>query len=230
MRNLSFIAVLLIGTACSTEANEESYAVQDHTTKKTGQSFDTVSNSSNPYDNIGETYLSMLDSYHAVQPEPGTSSEVVALLETIGGNIGFITSDYSPEPLLSIDTVQQLSINDLSLAISQSGLSGQAQSFLLNCITGLLELKQQDAAYEEAYAFLVNFESAVSASDLSSVEKEILLSTLSIVRYDIYNASARKKKDRDWELSVGNFMATAYGARESLPNAIINAGISNILH
>jgi hypothetical protein len=151
------------------------------------------------------------------------------LLETIGGNIGFLNANYIPESLLSIDTVQQLSIDDLNLSISQSGLSSGAQSLLLNCINGLLYLKAQDASYDEAYAYLVNFEASVLASNLSSYEKEILLSTLSIVRYDIYNTSARKKKDRDWELSVGNFMATTYGAKKSMPNAIISAGISNIL-
>lgn len=235
MRNLSFLLLLLMSTACSTDTAEEinatqNRAVQNHGTKKTGLASNTVSNAANPYDHIGETYLSLLDHYESVDPKPESSSEVMELLETIGGNIGFLSSDYTPESLLSIDTVQQLSIDNLNLALSQSGLSSEAQALLLNCITGLLELKEQDAAYDEAYACLVSFESSVLASNLSSVEKQILLSTLSIVRYDIYNTSAREKKDRDWELSVGNFMATTYGAKQSLPNAIISAGISNILH
>lgn len=235
MRNLSFLMLLLISTACSTDTvgefnDGQNDVIQSHIAKKTGVVDNIVANASNPYDHIGEAYLSLLDNYESVDPKPESSSDVMELLETIGGDIGFLSTDYTPESLLSIDTVQQLSIDDLNLALSQSGLSSGAQSLLLNCITGLLYLKEQDASYDEAYAYLVNFESAVQASNLSSDEKEILLSTLSIVRYDIYNSSARKKKDRDWELSVGNFMATAYGAKKSQPNAIISAGISNILH
>ena len=224
-----------MSTACSTDTAGEFNIAQNRVeqnpvTKKTGVENTIVSNASNPYDHIGEAYLSLLDNYESFEPKPESSSDVIELLEAIGGNIGFINADYTPENLLSIDTVQQLSVDNLNLAISQSGLSSEAQSLLINCITGLLYLKEQDASYDEAYAYLVNFESAVLASILSPDEKEILLSTLSIVRYDIYNASARKKKDRDWELSVGNFMATTYGAKKSLPNAIISAGISNILH
>ncbi|WP_343590843.1 hypothetical protein [Flavobacterium sp.] len=230
MKNLSFIALFLISTACSTDSIEQNTSTAQNTAKKTNLSGVAASNSFNPYDNVGESYLLLLDNYDVFHPKPSNSIDAKEVLETIGTGMGILNASYIPESLQSIAAVQQLSIDDLSLAISQSGLSTQAQGMLLNCISGLLLLKEQDAAYDEAYAFLIAFESQVISSNLSAEEKQILLSTLSIVRYDIYNGSARKGKDRDWELSVGNFVSTAYGAKQSSSHAIINAGISNILH
>lgn len=229
MRNLSFIMLFLISTACSTDNTEENNFEPNQNAKKTSLAISNVTNSANPYDHAGESYLSLLDNYEAFHPKPDNASEVIEVLETLGGNLGIINAGYIPEDMQSINAVHQLSVDDLSLALSQSGLSSQAQTLLLNCITGLLQLKEQDATYDDAYAYLISFESSVASSNLSLTEKAILLSTLSIVRYDIYNDSARKKKDRDWELSVGNFMATAYGAIQSISNAVISAGISNIV-
>ncbi|SEP06628.1 hypothetical protein [Flavobacterium sp. fv08] len=226
MKNLPLIFVLLIGGACTTDTVEESYA--NDIAKKTGSADSVVSNSLNPYDHIGESYLALLDHYHSTDPKPEIPIEVLALLETIGEDMNILTSDYNPVSLPTVSNADQYT--DYSQAVAELGLSIQAQDLLITCIEGLLDLKQQDATYEEAYVYLVSFESAVSASSLSSEEKEILLSTLSIVRYDIYNSSGRKKKDRDWELSVGSFIATTEAAEESLPNAIIIAGMSSILN
>lgn len=228
MRNLSLIMLFIISTSCSTHTVEENNFESKQITKKNSMLTADVSNEANPYDYAGASYLLLLDNYKAYYPKPSSSPETMELLETIGGNLGILNTGYVQENLQNITVLQQLAIDDLNLAIAQSGLSTLAQTMLSNCITGLIQLKEQDAAYDEAYAYLVGFESSVEASSFSANEKAILLSTLSIVRYDIYNTSAREGKDRDWELSVGNFVATVYGAVQSIPNAIISAGISSI--
>lgn len=230
MRSLFYLLLLLLITACSTDAAEEINTVHDEMSKKSMLSSIQVSNTDNPYDQSGEDYLLLLDNYESYEPKPLNPAGVLNVLENIGDDLGIIQTGYIPENLQTIENLQQVSVGSLSAAFSQSGLSVQAQTKLVNCFNGLLILKQQDATYDEAYAYLVSYETTVLSSNLSAEEKEVLLSTLSIVRYDIYNSSARKRKDRDWELSTPNFVATTYGAIQSNSNAVIRAGISNIAY
>lgn len=229
MKNLYYVFLVMIVTACSTEAVERSEADLASAAKKSSYSDDLVSNGANPYDYSGEAYLLLLDNYSSYQPKPSSSAGIGQTIESIGESMGFLNSNYIPQNIQAISSLQDLSVSDLPSAISQSGLSSAAQAYLLNCLNGLLALKSQDAAYEEAYSYLVNFESTVVSSNLDAVEKEVLLSAFSIVRYDIYDSNGRKRKDRDWELSAPNFMAAVHGAIQSVPNAIISTGISKTL-
>jgi len=230
MRSLSYLLLLLLITACSTDAAEEINTVHNEISKKSMISSIQVSNTDNPYDQSGEDYLLLLDNYESYEPKPLNPAGVLNVLETIGDDLGIIQAGYVPENLITIENLQQLSSGSLSDAVSQSGLSSQAQNKLVNCFNGLLLLKQQYAAYEEVYLYLVGYEATVQSSNLSASEKEVILSTLSIVRYDIYDSSERKRKDRDWELSTPNFVAITYGAIQSNSNAVIRAGISNIAY
>jgi hypothetical protein len=214
--------LLFTAAACSSDMADQN-PVAGKTAAQKKLLISEAANTSNPYDHSGVSYLSLLDSYDNYIPKPGNSTALASVLEEIGADLGFLNG-YVTEPVSSIEALQQLSSADLAAALTQSGLSSQAQNLLLGCINGLQYLKNQDAAYEEAYSYLVSYEAAVEQSVLSAAEKEILLSTLSIVRFDIYNSSARKKKDRDWDLSV----ATTYGAIKSTPNAVISAGIARI--
>ena len=230
MRSLSYLLLLLLITACSTDAAEEIKTPHNEIAKKSILSSIQVSNTDNPYDQNGEDYLLLLDNYESYEPKPLNPAGVLDVLETIGDDLGIIQAGYVPENLLTIESLQQLSSGSLSDALSQSGLSAQAQTKLVSYYNGLILLKQQDAAYEDVYVYLVGHEATVHSSNLPAAEKEVLLSTLSIVRYDIYNSSERKRKDRDWELSTPNFVTTIFGAIQSNSNAVIRAGISNIAY
>ncbi|WP_281228083.1 hypothetical protein [Flavobacterium aquiphilum] len=161
MKKLSFLVLLFIAAACSTESYEEDSALQNNVSKK-----------------------------------------------SIPSSIG--TSDTS----------------NFSSAISKFDISNEGQKLLISSINEILRLKQEGASYEEVHAYMVEFQTKVMASNISSKEKEILLPSLSLLQYDTYastEADDGGRKDRDWELSVGTFKVTSFGTSENFSNTTLNS-------
>lgn len=119
--------------------------------------------------------------------------------------------------------------SNLSSAISQLGISSESQKLLLSSVNEIVRLKQAGASYEEVHAYRVDFKNKVMASTISSKEKEVLLPSLSIVQYDIYATEAGGRKDRDWELSVGNFIVRSNTTPVSSSDTVVNVGVSEII-
>lgn len=117
-------------------------------------------------------------------------------------------------------------------AISELAVSAESQRLLSSTVNEILRLKQEGATYVEVNAYMVNFENKVKGSNISSNEKEILLSTLSLVQYDIYATTEEDgggRKDRDWELSVGTFKVTTPDATQIPSNAEVSEVASEII-
>lgn len=122
--------------------------------------------------------------------------------------------------------------SNFTSAISQLELSSEGQNLLTTLLNEILKLKKEGATYEEVHAYLVDFQNKVMASNISSNEKEAILPSLSVVQYDFYASTEADggRKDRDWELSVGNFKVTGNSTTESTSDTIVNTDVSETLN
>lgn len=230
MKKVFYMLFLLAGIACSNDDPAESSNSGNIALKTTIADDSEAANMANPYDDRGKAYLQLLDSYKALQTLPTGDTEIIASIEAIAASLGIADSSYDPTISQNIRHVKQLSISNLDSAIAGLNITTSAQAQLYMLLNELTGLKQQDASYDTVYAVLINREQAILQSGLPSHDTAVLLSTLSIVRHSVYSKSRRKRRDRDWELSVGNVMAAAYGAKTSRPNAIISGGASEFIN
>lgn len=90
-----------------------------------------------------------------------------------------------------------------------------------------LKLLENDE-YERIYQFIIFYESTVIASDqFTSEDKRIILITSSISRFSLYYG--RKRKDKDWDSSVGNRAGAFSGAVSNSLTAVTNALVAGIM-
>jgi len=230
MKKNIYMLFLIGGIACSTEDPSEVYNSGSLTLKTLVAENSEAASSSNPYDDRGKAYLQILDSYEALEKDSADDLSIITTLETIA--IGLGVSDHSYNPLVSqnIRQIKSLSHSNIDDALTGLNVSASGKALLISTVNELILLKNLDASYDAVYTSLINQEQTVLHSALSPHDTEVLLTTFSIVRYSIYNKSRRKRKDRDWELSVGNVIATAYGAVASRSNAIISGAISEYIN
>src|SRR5690606_29453506 len=88
--------------------------------------------------------------------------------------------------------------------VGTSILTNNAQSDLLDFIEALFENKEDE--FESLYTFITSFETEISTgSQFNNEDKRVILTLCSIARYSVYYE--KKRKDKDWEISVGNIIA-----------------------
>jgi len=94
-------------------------------------------------------------------------------------------------------------------------------------ITSLFLLVEEE--YEDIHDFVVSYElSVINNSEFNDEDKRIILTTSSLSRYSFYYE--KKRKDKDWETSVGNIMAGLSGALENSLTAVNSALVTGIYH
>lgn len=95
--------------------------------------------------------------------------------------------------------------------IAMSPLSWKAKISLTNYINTLVWNHEQAKTPDEIITFINEYESSIlSDASFTETDRRILLTTVSICRssYDMQRRKV-KRRDRDWELSIGNFLTSA---------------------
>lgn len=216
---ISLFALLWL-FSCSTDtengAETTPYAASDPALAKPMRA---VGNTAKPYDVAGITYAAIQDN---LIDHPGALSQADVLNSCLA-NIAFQemqAQEYVPVPENVLEGVFNGAEADFSQFVSGTDLSGEAKSQLLLLADSLLSLKLKDADYDAVSHFIADFESSIGASPVPEDDKAVLLVTASILKHGYYNESKRRRRDRDWELSIGHIAATAFGAGLSNANAI----------
>jgi hypothetical protein len=177
-------------------------------------------NNTNPYDTIGRIQNTVLDIYLSANHSHST-------IEEINGEIGFITNSFSNTSIGSISsTSSSVGLitdivnspgNSLDTIIANSHLTNQAKASLSGFIDSLLLLQEEE--YEDIHEFIVTYESSIIGNMVfNNEDKRVILTTSSIARYSFYYG--KKRKDKDWETSVGNIAASVGGALENSLTAV----------
>src|SRR5690606_18714125 len=131
-----------------------------------------------------------------------------------------IQDTYTPIDSLIIENIiydQSFTVEDYIL---NSELSGTAQNLFL-----LLLDNTANNTKDEVYNVLVNFEqSVIQHSNLSDLDKEIMLTSCSILRYNLDNGG-----DTDWDDDKnGIIKSTLVGMQENTAKAIIMAVVVQV--
>lgn len=218
MKNYLYVLTIFSVLSCTTENND--YELETKTfkdlTKSNAGGISSPAYAGNPYDHIGDAYNTVYDAYETIAIKSTDPTVIVATVESLVDELGMMSnSDYIPITAMGIIALKES-------ATTTSALTSVVKNQLVELVDQLQILKNANEPYDIACLKIIENENAWQLSTvLTQNEKKILLYTSSVLRYSLYNTSKKKRKDRDWELSVGNIMATAYGATLSVPNTIV---------
>ena len=204
-----FIAMVfpLLTLSCAPEQESQEFARHNLEVMKSGSD---ASNSANPYDDMGRVRNSLLDSVLTTYPSSASLEELVS-------RVNGLANGFPEFNALKTSAYQNLTVSGLSYYLQYPGsVQGLAQELpLTGSKDGFVSFSQglldrSDDSFEDNLSWITAYEAAVMSSDYTEAEKKILLITTAIERYAVY---ARKKpKDKDWDLLIGNIMATSQGA------------------
>ncbi|RKR05169.1 hypothetical protein C8C83_4502 [Flavobacterium sp. 90] len=201
MKKLSLCSVFFcVLVSCSTESEIE---LSDNSAKITSTSKKSSilsGNQLNPFDAEGKKYDEALLTYLQNNEDPNT-------IEELAIQIQFISEEYATSNNNLNITPEEVSLimndptNKLLEIMENSSLSTQAKAEVVVFFENLIDLQEEE--YEQIYNYIISYETQVLANtELSSQEKENILIISSISTYALERES--KRKDKDWETSVGN--------------------------
>lgn len=231
------IVASLVLSSCSTEnvldQSAQSYEnISAEMLNKNAEQY--PKNTANPYDEVGQLSVLILDDYLELEYIPSTTQYVIDQVEAVASvrleYLELLPSDYASPTSTLIDSL--LLITPTKNFNVDPGLSLQGKLILTSFLDSVLAYKELEKDEVEIMEFIYNYEAAiVSNSTLNSIDKKILFTTTSITRYGLYFAKRRprKNKDRDWEISWGNMYAAAVGSKDNLAKAVIVAVTVGIL-
>lgn len=231
MKKLLWIITLIspfLLTSCTDELviEPETNALHNEILQRKGLL--TPRNCINPYDTIGKIQNMVLDIYLSANHNHGTIEEINEEIKSITNNFSnisleSISSTYSPIGLIS-DIVNSPG-NSLNTIITNSHLTNHAKLSLTGFIDSLLFLQAEE--YEDIHELIITYESFVIENmTLNNEDKRVILTTSSIARYSFYYE--KKRKDKDWETSVGNIAASVSGALENSLTAVSMALVTGL--
>lgn len=185
----------------------------------------TTTNPSNPKDQVGSIYSVLYDGYYpdstrvlyGTLPDIATyasEEEPYEQLDQSGSEL--------PADSTILETIILTAASNPELAFSYSALTTNGRASLMGITTPLSEMYEANIPYQQVYDVIVSYEEGiVSDAQLTTTDRSILLTTMAVVRQDATARKPRKRKDRDWEFSIGHIAATAYGASESEASAVL---------
>lgn len=188
------------------------------------QQFKKVSfqmSSENPYDEVGLLYNVLFDTYltleHTVDSIEDIAIEVNRLI-TIYTSLEQTTIPVNSEFTDWIEQIVNNPEDELDVIVSETDLSIRAKAKLNNLINLVSGVTITN--YDETLITIISYEKEIIIDvSLTLKEKEIILTVSSILKYSLYDNGDRK--DKDWDLSVGNIVATVYGATHSRQDALL---------
>lgn len=217
MKKIFIVMVFpLLTLSCTPEQESQEFARHNFEVMKSGGD---ASNSANPYDYLGRVRNTLLDSVLVTYPSSASLEELVS-------RVNGLANGFQEFNALKTSAYQNLTVSGLSYYLQYSGsVQGLAQELpLTGSKDGFVSFSQgllsrSDDSFEDNLSWITAYEAAVMSSDYTEAEKKILLITTAIERYAVY---ARKKpKDKDWDLLIGNIMATSQGAALDPATAVL---------
>ena len=215
--NLPFKGLLVVALLCSCSPQDnletiETNAINGSETFKTGVT--APGNKLNAYDSAGESYRELLTTYQSGTYAPESLAAIKAIVNELTGSATITATGDTTDPLLA--DIIQFPETSFTTILQQSELSQNAKDILSDFVAGFEVLKAK--SFDDIYIEIVSQETTVSSSDsLTTEDKRILLTVMSIARYSLSNKCC---EDTDWETSVGNIVAATAGALINADTAI----------
>lgn len=176
-------------------------------------------NDANPYDEVGWLYNELFDTYYTNANLGGSVTQIITKVQTIAdASANFNSIKGSPYHNVSNTRVLYLlehpttCVNDV---ISASSMSTTGKSSLTNFINSFIIFLENENDCDVIYDKVVSYENGVLLNAaLTETDKRIILTTTSITRHSAFRARKKPKKntDPDWDIFIGNIIASTEGA------------------
>lgn len=231
---IAFFIILSTGVvSCSSDI--ETTNSENLTTFSAKRIISLPENEVNPYDEAGLLYNELFDTYYTNGNLGSTVSQIATQVQTIAdANASFNSIKEFPYHSVSSTRVQYLlehpttCVNDV---ISASSMSTVGKSSLANFVNFFIVFLGTESDCDVIYQKVVAYESAVLLNSLlTETDKRIILTTTSITRHSAYRARKKPKKntDPDWDIFIGNIIASTEGAEYGSAEAATMALVTGI--
>mgnify|MGYP003609756203 CR=1 FL=1 len=236
MKNISLWIIILsaFAVSCDTEDNiltqhEGSPGSSQMLSASFKGQAELPHNTANPYDAYGNAHNDILALYergaYQGQDIDSISTHVESIISANDGFGGLELDQGLQVSAPSITLILDAPMERAGTVIENSQMSTSAKASMAGFLNYIF-LHEKDG-YEEIYSHIVSYEAGVSGTaDLSAADKEKMLVTASIVRHSLYRS--KKRKDKDWETSVGNIAGSAEGSMENPVSAVKKAAIAGL--
>lgn len=192
-------------------------------------------NDANPYDEAGLLYNELFDTYYTNGNLGGNVSQIATKVQTIAdANANFNLIKGSPYHNVSNTRVQYLLEHPttcVSDVISASSMSTVGKSSLANFINFFIVFLGTESDCDVIYQKVVAYENEVLLNTaLTETDKQIIFTTTSVLRHSAYRARKKPKKntDPDWDIFIGNIIASTEGAEYGSAEAATMALVTGI--
>lgn len=192
-------------------------------------------NEVNPYDEAGLLYNELFDTYYTNGNLGGTVSQIATQVQTIAdANTSFNSIKDFPYHNVSSTRVQYLLEHPttcVSDVISVSSMSAVGKSSLANFINFFIVFLGTESDCDVIYQKVVAYENEVLLNTaLTETDKQIIFTTTSVIRHSAYRARKKPKKntDPDWDIFIGNIIASTEGAEYGSAEAATMALVTGI--
>lgn len=215
MKNLKvWILILPLFTmACSEEYVEKTTetAYKSKSMKKSGIE---PGNIDNPYDSAGIIHNEILEILDDTDFNSMSVEDITILIDSVSAahpEMISLTDDAALSSRVTQITAILNHSNPLNSVLAESSLGVSAKASFSTFLNSLLLVA--DSPYAEIHPIIVSYETTVLNSTVFSAnDKRIILTASSVARYSV---AEKKRKDKDWETSVTNIVATVSGAESN---------------
>lgn len=196
-----------------------------HTKKNAGLN---PENTANAYDIAGKIHNDLLDAYLSGNFSDHTINAVNSKIDSIS----FLNSDFQNLPSYYPANFQEIQemVDSPEIQLEQIIANSSMSMASKNCLSEFMSSATlwQNSDYEAVHSSIISFEATVTNhQQFTAEEKRIILTSSAITRYSFYYAS--KRKDKDWETSVGNRVGAVQGALSNSATAITRSLLAGIL-
>ncbi len=229
MKNYFLILLFtLLLVSCETTESEPMRSETNHHSKKSQELLPL--NPSNSYDFVGQVHYDISTSYFSDSHLPKTIDSIVNQVNLKASIHPFfddlLSTDYNLVSQSRIVYLVSDSHDAFNSIVDGLPLNVTAKNDFRLFVETVLSKVHIDENYIDIHNYIVDYESNIQDSgQLSTSEKEYLLTVTSIIRHSVYAKKKRPKKntDLDWYWLGAKFTGAVEGAQYGKWHAILTA-------
>lgn len=246
------LIILILSASCSNDLDiAEETSASTNFKEDNNRSDILSSNSTNPYEIVGQIYEQLATSYYEENNLPHQITDIVKRVEMlVHSNSAFNDlkrNNYQPVTSERVAYIAQHQDVFLTEVLGKSSLSINGKRSLNAFVESLAPFIDSGNDFEALHHYIEEYENSIlNNSRLNANDKRIILVGTAIAKHSNYKINSsnvqhsnqmfmkepKKNTDPDWGVLVGNFKATTEGTDESIAKAIslslaVNATIND---
>jgi len=237
MKNLQlcYALLFLFFTSCTIEERIQNPDPVSETLVFNKGVGDYPANILNPYDIAGRMHNEIIQGYINEDVEITSLENTIEQVELLTSHYpeftAIKTAFYEKPSVERMEYLTNSMPGRISEIITLSSLTMKGKISLANYITNLQWHVVNEKDYDTLYKFTIEYEvSVLKDTDFTANDRTILLTTAAVARYGYHLRKKKvKRRDRDWDISVGNFLTATDGVANSVAEAITMSVVAGIM-